>query len=191
MVLKQTASQTIGPFFSYCLTPEHYGHKSIAGSVLHGPGIAGEKIRLVGRVIDGANAPVSDAIVEIWQADSQGAYPAPGGGAPGGFTGFGRAATDPSGQFAFETIKPGAVPGRGNNWQAPHIGIIVFARGMLSHLFTRLYFAEEAEANAQDPVLNTVPAARRGTLVAARDGDGAYRFDIRLQGDQETVFFDV
>ena len=189
MTLKQTASQTIGPFFSYCLTPESYGHHGIAGPSLRRPGIAGEKIRIAGQLFDGANAPVADALIEIWQADAQGAYPT--GTSADGFSAFGRAATNATGQFAFDTIKPGSVPGRGNAWQAPHVGIIILARGMLSHLYTRLYFADEAEANAQDPVLSRVPADRRGTLIAQRDGDGTYRFDIRLQGDNETAFFDV
>lgn len=189
MTLKQTAAQTIGPFFAYCLVPESFGHKGIAGPVLHGPGVAGEKIRIEGRLFDGAGAPIADALVEIWQADAEGRYASAPGGR--GFTGFGRAGTDATGQFTFETIKPGAVPGRGNAWQAPHIGLIVMARGMLTHVFTRLYFADEADANGQDPVLNRVPAARRRTLIAARGVDGAYRFDIHLQGENETVFFDV
>lgn len=189
MALKQTASQTIGPFFRYCLTPESYGHRGIAGANLQIPGLAGEKIRIAGRVFDGAGAPVSDAVVEIWQADSAGVYPA--AMEAGKFCGFGRTGTDETGEFRFDTIKPGPVPGRGNSWQAPHIGIIIAARGMLSHIFTRLYFAEEEAANAQDPVLATVPAERRNTLIATRGADGVHRFDIRLQGDNETVFFDV
>jgi len=189
VTLKQTASQTIGPFFSYCLTPESFGHQGIAGPSLLRPGLAGEKIRIAGQLFDGANAPVADALIEIWQADSQGKYPT--NATANGFSGFGRAATNASGQFLFETVKPGAVPGRGNVWQAPHIGIIILARGMLTHLYTRLYFDDEAEANAQDPVLSRVPAGRRGTLIAKRDSEGAYRFDIRLQGDNETAFFDV
>lgn len=189
MALKQTPSQTIGPFFAYCLTPERYGHAGIAGPSLHRSGIAGEKIRIVGRLFDGADAPVSDALVEIWQSDARGAYHPTVG--KDGFSGFGRVATDAAGQFMFETVKPGSVPSRGNAWQAPHIGIIVFARGMLSHVYTRLYFADESEANSQDPVLARVPAERRQTLLAERDSEGAYRFDIRLQGKNETVFFDV
>lgn len=189
MTLKQTASQTIGPFFSYCLTPESFGHHGIAGPSLLRSGLAGEKIRIAGRLFDGANAPVADALIEIWQADSAGNYPDKV--TTDGFPGFGRAATNAAGHFHFETVKPGAVPGRGNAWQAPHIGIIILARGMLTHLYTRLYFADETEANAQDAVLNRVPAERRGTLIAKRDGEGIYRFDIRLQGDNETAFFDV
>lgn len=189
MALKQTASQTIGPFFRYCLTPESYGHAGIAGASLQAPGLKGEKIRIAGRIFDGAAAPVTDAVIEIWQADAEGTYPKTA--EPGKFAGFGRTGTDASGQFQFDTIKPGAVPGRGNAWQAPHIGIIVAARGMLGHVFTRLYFADEDAANAQDPVLTSVPENRRRTLIATRGADGVYRFDIYLQGDNETVFFDV
>lgn len=189
MALKQTPSQTIGPYFRYALTPESYGHLGIANGSLLTPGLKGEKIRIMGRVFDGANAPMADALVEIWQADSEGAYPQTA--EPGQFTGFGRVETDKTGTFRFETVKPGAVPGRGNAWQAPHIAIILSARGMLGHVFTRLYFADETDANKQDPVLNTVPAERRKTLVATRDADGIYRFDIRVQGDDETVFFEV
>jgi protocatechuate 3,4-dioxygenase alpha subunit len=189
MTLKQTPSQTIGPYFRYALTPESYGHLGIANGSLLTPGIKGEKIRIAGRVFDGANAPMADALVEIWQADSEGAYPE--AAEPGKFAGFGRVETDKTGTFRFETVKPGAVPGRGNAWQAPHIAIILSARGMLGHVFTRLYFADETDANTQDPVLNTVPAERRKTLVATRDADGIYRFDIHVQGDNETVFFEV
>jgi protocatechuate 3,4-dioxygenase alpha subunit len=187
--MKQTASQTIGPFFHYCLTPESYGHRGIASENLQVRGLKGDKIQIAGRVVDGAGTSVSDAIIEIWQADASGAYSLMI--ERGEFTGFGRTRTDAAGQFHFDTIKPGAVPGRGNAWQAPHISIILAARGMLSHVFTRLYFADESKANALDPVLNTVPAERRNTLIATADAEGVYRFDIRLQGEDETVFFDV
>ena len=199
MALKQTPSQTIGPFFAYCLTPESFGHAGIAGPALPGLDNEAARIRIVGRLLDGAGSPVADALVEIWQADSAGNYPPPVTAGrdvlkDSAFRGFGRAATDSSGQFHFDTIKPGRVPGRGNLWQAPHINIVVLARGMLGHVFTRLYFSDETTANDEDPVLGSVTPPRRKTLIAERITDAAgvvYRFDIRLQGEAETVFFDV
>jgi protocatechuate 3,4-dioxygenase alpha subunit len=196
VALKQTPSQTIGPFFAYGLTPEQYGYAvtSIAGNRLAGADSAGERIRLEGRVLDGAGQPVSDAMVEIWQADGSGRYahPADPRGANRAFAGFGRMGTgsDPENRFLFETIKPGA-PGAG---QAPHINVILFMRGMLSHAYTRLYFSDEAAANADDPLLSSVPVERRDSLIARRE-DGpegiVYRLDIHMQGARETVFFDV
>jgi protocatechuate 3,4-dioxygenase alpha subunit len=196
---KQTPSQTVGPFFTYGLTPEPYGHRGIASNVLATDKTKGTRIRIEGTVFDGAGAPVTDAVVEIWQADAAGRYPHPADSraepkADDRFSGFGRVATDGSGRFSFDTIKPGRVPGRGNSLQAPHIGLIVLARGMLNHVFSRLYFADEATANAEDPVLGTVDPARRGTLIAQRQpgsGTAVYRLDIRLQGPGETVFFDA
>ncbi len=195
---KQTPSQTVGPFFAYGLTSEQYGYQldQIAtGDLLSSsPGVDGNRIRIVGQVLDGAGDPVPDAMVEIWQADGSGRYahPADQRGVNTGFKGFGRmgTGTDPDNRFVFDTIKPGSVDGA----QAPHINVIVFARGMLSHAFTRIYFADEAEINARDPVLGAVPEDRRQTLIAAPtdvDGRPTYRFDIRLQGAEETVFFDV
>ena len=212
--LKQTASQTIGPFFHYALTPESYGRPGIAGGVLASADTAGERVRIEGRVFDGEGQPMPDALVEIWQANAAGRYnhpaddrpahgrPAHGRPAHGreeaaldpGFRGFGRLATSADGGFRFETVKPGPVPGRGNTLQAPHINVILCARGMLDHAFTRIYFSDEAEANGNDPVLSAVEAGRRATLVAERresDGEIVYRFDIRLQGEAETVFFDA
>lgn len=188
----QTPSQTIGPFFAYGLTPEQYGYAftSIADGILIDEHVPGERITVVGTVTDGEEIPVSDALIEIWQADAGGQYPTgpPGEGA---FNGFGRVGTgtDARNRFRFETIKPGSVAG-----QAPHINVIVFMRGLLNHLFTRIYFADEAEANARDPVLNTVPQTRRATLIAPRHeapGRIRYTFNIRMQGKAETVFFDV
>ena len=153
------------------------------------------------RVLDGAGAPVSDAMLEIWQADANGRYHHPADGredvAPDAtFHGFARIGTDVAGSFRFPSVKPGAVPGRGNVMQAPHLNLLVFARGLLNHLHTRIYFSDEAQANAIDPVLSIVDPARRDTLVAVLDGAPGtrvpfvYRFDIRLQGKGETVFFD-
>ena len=202
--LKQTASQTIGPFFHYALTPESYGRPGIAGGVLASADTLGERVRIEGRVFDGEGRPMPDALVEIWQANAAGRYnhPTDDRSAHGreeaaldpGFRGFGRLGTDADGGFRFETVKPGPVPGRGNTLQAPHINVILCARGMLDHAFTRIYFSDEAEANGNDPVLSAVEAGRRATLVAERQesaGEIVYRFDIRLQGEAETVFFDA
>jgi len=192
--LRQTPSQTVGPYFAYGLAPEQYGYQqqltSIAGSRMAESDTEGEHIRVEGRVFDGAGNPISDALIEIWQADSRGRYahPADPRGSNNTFKGFGRCGTgtDPQNRFWFDTIKPGQVdPG-----QAPHLNVIVSMRGMLLHAFTRIYFSDEA-ANATDNVLAAVPAARRDTLIAQGQGAGVYRFDIHMQGDQETVFFDA
>lgn len=194
--LGQTPSQTVGPYFAYGLTPQQYGYpmKEIASGRLADDGVEGERIRIEGQVFDGAGAVVPDAMIEIWQADAQGRYahPADPRGSNADFRGFGRfgTGTDPQNRFIFETVKPGLV----GDGQAPHINVIVFMRGMLVHAFTRLYFSDEVSANAADPALSSVPADRRGTLIAERhDGPTGtvYRFDIRMQGDSETVFFDA
>ena len=196
MSLKQTPSQTVGPFFAYGLTAPQYGYEfsGIASDILDGDLVPGERIRIVGRVYDGAGDAIPDAMIEIWQADGEGRYahPADGRGSNQAFRGFGRfgTGTDPERRFHFQTIKPGSIDGA----QAPHINVVVFMRGMLTHAYTRLYFSDEAEANARDPVLSNVPEARRRTLVAAREDSPAgvlYHFDIRMQGEDETVFFDV
>ncbi|MGB3719762.1 MAG: protocatechuate 3,4-dioxygenase subunit alpha [Proteobacteria bacterium] len=196
MALKQTPSQTVGPFFAYGLTPEQYGYPftGISGGDLVTGETDGERIRIEGRVLDGAGEPIDDAMVEIWQADGQGRYAHPHDprGSNTGFKGFGRVGTgvDPERRFIFHTVKPGSVDGR----QAPHINVTVFARGLLMHVNTRIYFADEEEANARDPVLALVPPERRSTLIAQREVTPSgivYRFDIHMQGDRETVFFDV
>ncbi|MFM9938092.1 MAG: protocatechuate 3,4-dioxygenase subunit alpha [Hyphomicrobiaceae bacterium] len=190
MALKQTPSQTAGPFFHYMLTPTQSGYdkRSIAGPALADASTAGERIRISGLIRDGQGSPMADALVEIWQADASGRYAH--GADPrhsnATFTGFGRVAADQDGVFTFDTVKPGAI----GDGQAPHITLILFTRGGQNHLYTRIYFADEAAANATDPVLAQVPADSRDTLIARRDGAG-YRFDIRVQGDGETVFFDV
>lgn len=193
----QTPSQTVGPYFAYGLTSDQYGYaalKAVAGPDLLEGDTPGERITIVGRVLDGAGAPVDDALIEIWQADAEGRYthPADARGANAPFRGFGRCGTgtDPERRFSFRTIRPGA-PGDG---QAPHISVIVFMRGLLTHTYTRLYFSDLEAENAADPVLQSVPGDRRDTLIAERmDGpDGTvYHFDIHMQGDRETVFFDV
>jgi protocatechuate 3,4-dioxygenase alpha subunit len=192
-----TPSQTVGPYFSYCLTPARYPLHEVFSTDLTVPGLDGAKIRIEGRVLDGDGTPVTDALVEIWQADSRGVY-ATAAEAPKSnvaFKGFGRSDTGPNGEFGFSTIKPGRVEGPSGKPQAPHIGVTVFSRGMLTHLFTRIYFDDEA-SNAQDAILSAVPSERRATLIAKGTQTGptkVYRFDIRLQegpnGEAETVFF--
>jgi protocatechuate 3,4-dioxygenase alpha subunit len=193
---KQTPSQTVGPYFAYGLAAPQYGypHSGIASDEVADEFTSGEHIRLVGRVFDGAGNPVPDAMIEIWQADAEGRYmhPADARASNQRFRGFGRfgTGTDPENRFIFNTIKPGRV----DEEQAPHISIIVMMRGMLVHAYTRAYFSDEVEANGKDPVLQSVPEERRGTLIAQREDTAAgpvYHFNIHMQGDNETVFFDV
>jgi protocatechuate 3,4-dioxygenase, alpha subunit len=192
-----TPSQTVGPYFAYGLTPTgRYAWKDTFGNNLVTPDASGARIRIEGRVFDGDGQPVTDAMLEIWQADAHGRYASPvDERAPSNvsFTGFGRVGTDRDGGYRFDTIKPGPVPGPDGDLQAPHIVVAVFARGMLRQSYTRIYFADES-ANANDPVLALVPPDRRGTLIARygeAGGHAVYTFDIRLQGEQETVFFEV
>lgn len=185
-----TASQTVGPFFSPALLRE-----DARRNVLAGPETEGEHIRIVGRVLDGDQLPVPDALVELWQANTQGHYNHPSD--PGfatldpAFSGFGRSGTDEDGAYWFETIKPGPVSFDNTRLQAPHICVTIFARGLLNHLVTRLYFEGES-ANATDPILQRVPVERQQTLLAKMEpGEtgATYRFDIHLQGTGETTFF--
>jgi protocatechuate 3,4-dioxygenase alpha subunit len=193
-----TPSQTVGPFYAYCLTPTKYKLHEIFTNDLIVPGLEGEKIRIEGRVLDGDNAGIPDAMIEIWQADPKGgfAHARGGQGANTGFKGFGRVEPDKEGKYHFITIKPGRVKTPDGKLQAPHIDVAVFARGMLKHLVTRIYFGDE-ESNEADPVLSQVPAERRDTLIAKPQGNGGdkvYRFDIRIQegaeGPPETQFFE-
>ena len=192
MTLRQTPSQTVGPYFAYGLVPEQYGYDlgSIASGDLAPPEVEGQPIRVEGRVFDGAGATIPDALIEIWQADASGRYahPADPRGNDATFKGFGRfgTGTDKQHRFIFDTIKPGAVSPE----EAPHLNVIVTMRGMLLHAFTRIYFEDEA-ANAADKVLNLVPADRRHTLIARPVGGHVYHFDIHMQGENETVFFDA
>jgi protocatechuate 3,4-dioxygenase alpha subunit len=163
MTPEPTPSQTVGPFFSFGLC-----ERPSADLVANGA-------RIVGCVYDGAGEPVPDAMVEIWQADPEGRYR--------GDFGWGRSGTDEEGRFAFTTVKPGAVDG-----QAPHVVVLVFARGLLKPVLTRMYFPDEAEANERDAVLGSVPEEQRATLVA-RARDDVLEFDVRLQGDRQTAFF--
>ncbi|MGO4689842.1 protocatechuate 3,4-dioxygenase subunit alpha [Glaciibacter sp. 2TAF33] len=178
---RQTPSQTVGPFFGYAL-PYEKGAELV-------PGHHTNAIRFHGTVLDGAGEPVPDALVEIWQADESGVISRAQNSLERDgytFTGFGRAETTLAGDFTFTTVKPGpASPGA-----APYILVTVFARGLTHHLFTRAYFPENGEANDSDTVLAIVPADRRETLISVADGDASYRFDIRLQGENETVFLD-
>jgi protocatechuate 3,4-dioxygenase alpha subunit len=192
-----TPSQTVGPFFAYGLTSNgQYDWNDAFSNNLVTADASGERIRVEGRVFDGDGQPVPDAMLEIWQADAQGRFSDPQDqrALPNStFKGFGRCGTDPNGDYAFDTIKPGTVPDPDGKPQAPHLLLAIFARGMLLHLYTRIYLDGEA-GNAADPVMALVPAERRATLIATRQpgsGNAVYRFDIRLQGANETVFFDV
>lgn len=177
-----TPAQTVGPYLSIGL-PWSDGPYVVDESE---PGA----IWLRGTVTDGAGRPVPDALIETWQADPDGvfAHPEDPHGGRTDFRGFGRCPTDDDGNWAILTRKPGRVPGADGALQAPHVDVSVFARGLLHRVVTRIYFADEGEANAADPVLAEVPAGRRATLIAEPTGTG-YRFDVRLQGDRETVFF--
>jgi protocatechuate 3,4-dioxygenase alpha subunit len=197
--LKQSPSQTVGPFFAYGLSPAQYGyaHRSVVTPDLAADDTEGERIRLIGQVFDGEHKPISDAMIEIWQANAQGRYNHPADRRSDnlvdpGFTGFGRSGTgaDSKMRFAFDTIKPGPI----GDGQAPHLNMTVMMRGLLVHMFTRVYFDDESAANAEDPVLALIPETRRHTLIAMREPAAAasiYRFNIRMQGPDETVFFDI
>lgn len=195
MMTKITPSQTVGPYFKYGLTPGGaYAWNDAFGNDLLTPDVSGERIRIVGRVFDGDGKVVPDSMLEIWQADAQGRFADPQDtrSVPNSaFKGFGRCGTNPDGEFSFHTVKPGSVPGPKGRPQAPHIVMAAFARGMTQQTMTRIYFEGDA-ANAADPILALVPEERRGTLIARKDnGEATYRFDVHLQGDNETVFFDL
>lgn len=201
--LHETPSQTGGPYVHIGLLPQqanievfenNFNNQLVQEKTL------GERIRLEGQVFDGLGLPLRDVLIEIWQADANGVYPSAadiqGKAVDPNFHGWGRTGADfETGFWSFNTIKPGAVPGRKGTTQAPHIALIIFARGINIGLNTRVYFEDEAEANAQDPVLKGIEwAPRRQTLIAKReerDGEVVYRFDIRIQGEDETVFLDI
>ncbi len=201
--LKETASQTAGPYLHIGMMPGAAGleiRQDERLNILVGQGTQGERIRLEGTVTDGEGCLVRDAMIEFWQANAHGKHdhPADWQDKPvdPAFKGFGRTVCDyKTGLWWFETIKPGKVVGRHGRTMAPHINVAIFARGINIHLDTRVYFADEAAANAEDPVLNLIELEpRRATLLAKReerDGQVVYRFDIRLQGDGETVFLDI
>ena len=191
-----TPSQTVGPFFAYGLTPTgRYEWNDAFTNNLVTSDATGERIRIEGCVFDGDGKPVPDCMLEIWQADAQGRFadPKDNRALPNSkFRGFGRCGTGANGEYAFDTIKPGQVPDPDGKPQAPHILVAIFARGMILHNYTRIYLGGEA-SNAAVPVLALVPTERRATLIAKRapSGNAVYHFDIHLQGDDETVFFDV
>jgi protocatechuate 3,4-dioxygenase alpha subunit len=192
MSSQQTPSQTVGPYFAYGLVPTQYGYElgSLWGSDLAEPWAKGEHIVLSGRVFDGKGQPVFDALVEILQANPEGDHLVSVQQAKAsGFRGFGRMGTGSrtDHRFVFRTLKPGV----SRDGHAPHIDVILTLRGLLNHLFTRVYFEDDVSLHANDPVLREVPAERRPTLIARRDASGIFQFDIHLQGEQETVFFDV
>jgi protocatechuate 3,4-dioxygenase alpha subunit len=183
-----TPSQTVGPYFAIGLPWAQGPHAVELGTV--------GAFTIRGTIYDGHGEPIPDHLMETWQADPDGRFADMHGyGGPSelmGFRGFARlGAEDGDGSFEILTVKPGRVEDRGGRLQAPHLAVTLMARGMLNRVVTRIYFADEAEANAADPVLSRVPSERRETLIAQPDGEGGYRFDIHVQGDGETVFFAV
>lgn len=194
MTLTPTASQTVGPFF-------HLGVCFLTRQHLEAQGISGELVTIRGRVLDGDGKALPDALLEVWQADAVGRYPADHSGSAAEesssprFQGFGRVETDQDGVFCFTTVKPGPVPYLDRGMQAPHIVVTLFSRGLLKPLWTRFYFPDEP-GNAEDPVLKLVPADRRATLIARRTSESAgssrpniLEWNVVMQGDGETVFF--
>jgi len=197
--LKESPSQTAGPYVHIGLTPNSCGivgvYESDLGATMVNDKTLGRRITIKGRVFDGTSAPLKDAVIEIWQADAAGLYNSPSelrGSADPNFPGWGRSATHgESGEYRFETIKPGRVPFRDGRLMAPHISFWIIARGINLGLNTRMYFNDEETANAEDPVLARIEhRIRVPTLIAPVDGD-VYWFDIHLQGEKETVFFDI
>ena len=194
--LKETPSQTAGPYVHIGLAPGAAGFEIYAqelGQDIAGPNAKGERIRIEGLVIDGTGSPVKDVLLEVWQANAAGIYAHPEhpGEVEEGFRGWGRVITDfETGEWGFDTVKPGPVMGRNGVMMAPHINLWVVARGINTGLNTRIYF--EDEDNANDPLLIRIEQRPRvNTLIAKKTGDGKYRFDIRLQGEGETVFLDI
>ena len=202
-LLEESPSQTAGPYVHIGCTPNHCGIDGVypadLGAAMVSDGAKGERIKIKGHVFDGAGAPLKDALIEIWQADAAGLYNCPAekrGKADAAFAGFGRQATDGAhGEYCFETIKPGRAPFVDGRLMAPHVTFWIVARGINIGLHTRMYFADEGEANAQCPVLTRIEHRQRvPTLIAAREpgpGIPVYRFDIHLQGERETIFFDI
>jgi protocatechuate 3,4-dioxygenase, alpha subunit len=188
-----TPSQTVGPFFHYMMTPHAYDVPELfATDLTAGTGLS-DIVRIEGRMLDADGEPMTDVLLEIWQADPAGAYATTEATLEGNrrpFHGFGRCDSGKDGSFRFTTVKPGRVPGADAKLQAPHIAVTVLGRGILKHLTTRFYFDGDP-ANADDAVLKLVPAARRETLMLKRGADGVWRCDIRMGGDQESVFFGV
>lgn len=189
MSLHTTGSQTVGPFFHIGLTP-------LFTPVVAGSDVPGKHVTIHGRVFDGDGNPIPDAMLETWQADATGQYAQPDdsrqASSPATFTGFGRVPTDETGQFTLSTIQPGRVPGPGDSLQAPHLVVLIYMRGLLRHLVTRMYFPDEP-GNEDDPILLLIPSERRTTLIArqSREDVNVLLWDIHLQGVDETVFFDA
>ena len=188
MSLLATSSQTVGPYVAI-------GFARLHNDSLAPAGVTGERITVTGRIVDGDGAPMTDAVVEIWQANAHGRYAHPEAVSEAplepAFKGFGRIPTDADGHFRFTSVKPGRVPGPGAAVQAPHLNVLVFSRGLLKHLSTRMYFPDDP-ANAEDSILQRVPAERRQTLIARQGGsNGELEWNIVLQGADETVFFDL
>ena len=196
--LKETPSQTAGPYVHIGMTPNLYDINGVIsedlGKSVVSDGVKGERITVKGRVIDGGGNPVFDCVVEIWQADANGIYNSPAdhrSGVDPHFNGWGRQAAGNKGEFSFDTIKPGAVPVEGGGFMAPHISFWIVARGINIGLHTRMYFSDEEAANAKDPVLAKARMIGRDhTMIGKRDGD-TVTFDIYLQGENETVFLDL
>ena len=186
MSLFASGHQTVGPYL-------HIGLEWLTTHDIAGRGVKGERVTVGGQLLDGDGVGVSDGLIEIWQANAAGKYAHPedtqNKPLERGWRGFGRIPTDAKGAFRFTTIKPGRVPGPDGKLQAPHLVVAVFMRGLLKHLATRIYFPDEP-ANNEDPILKLVPAARRTTLVARRNGKSALEWNVILQGKNETVFFD-
>lgn len=199
--LKESASQTAGPYVHIGLAPGAAGfdiYEHELGWDIAGANAKGERIRVEGVVTDGMGSPIKDVLLEVWQANADGNFAHPEGGGPveDGFRGWGRVITDfDTGEWGFDTIKPGPCSGRNGGVQAPHLSLWLVSRGINIGLNTRMYFDDETDANAEDPVLNLIEwERRRATLIAKRrerDGKIVYRFDIKLQGEGETVFFDI
>lgn len=198
--LKESTSQTAGPYVHIGLAPGAAGFKTFdreLGLTIAPEGVAGERVRIEGLVIDGLGAPVKDVLLEVWQADANGIYPHPedprAAECAKGFRGWGRVISDfDTGLWAFDTIKPGPTAGRGRAVQAPHISFWLVSRGINIGLNTRMYFPQDGDLHKADPILNSVEQlVRRQTLIAVQTGPNSYRFDIRLQGEGETVFIDV
>jgi protocatechuate 3,4-dioxygenase alpha subunit len=181
-----SGNQTVGPYL-------HIGLEWLTTRDIAGKGVKGERVAIAGRLVDGDGVGVNDGMLEIWQANAEGKYAHPEDAQKKplekGWRGFGRVFTDAKGGFRFTTIKPGRVPAPDGTLQAPHLVVSVFMRGMLKHLMTRLYFPDDMAANAQDPILKLVPAARRTTLIARKNGR-TLEWNVVLQGARETVFFD-
>lgn len=199
--LRETPSQTAGPYVHIGLAPGAAGfdiYDQELGWDIAGPNAKGERIRVEGLVVDGTGSPIKDVLLETWQANADGfyAHPEGGGDVEDGFRGWGRVITNfETGEWGFDTVKPGAVTDRNGKIHAPHINLWVVARGINLGLNTRIYFEDETDANAADPVLTMIEwEVRRPTLLAKRtekDGSVVYRFNIRIQGEEETVFFDI